>query len=117
MNTPTPDKPAVIVPLAPVAKGQPDANIVADDSGRAIVALLHKAAEMAKDDRARALDLAHKLSSQLRAAEERARELEVEAAHYRERATRAEDWLRRIHNEVEHAFFQNKGSRRPPSTA
>jgi hypothetical protein len=108
MNSPTPGKPAVIVPLAPVAKGQPDANLVADDSGRAIVALLHKAAEMAKNDCARALDLGHKLSSQLRAAEERARELEIEAAHYRERATRAEDWLRRIHNEVEHAFFQNK---------
>jgi hypothetical protein len=111
------DKAAVIVPLAPVSKGQPDANIVADDAGRAIAALLQKAAKMAKDDCARAMDLAHKLSSQLRAAEERAGELEVEAAHYRDRATRAEEWLRRIHNEVEHAFFQDKGPRRPPSDA
>jgi hypothetical protein len=115
MSTHTPDKPAVVVPLAPVAKGQPDANIVADDSGRAIVALLHKAAEMAKDDSARAMDLAHRLSSQLRAAEERTRALEVEAAHFRDRAIRAEEWLQRIHNEVESAFFQKKGPRRPPS--
>ena len=63
---------------------------------------------MAKGDRARAMDLAHRLSSQLRAAEERARELEVEAAHFRDRASRAEEWLQRIHNEVEHTFFQKK---------
>jgi hypothetical protein len=63
---------------------------------------------MAKDDCARAMDLAHKLASQLRAAEEKARELEVEAAHFRDRAARAEEWLLRIHNEVEDKFFQKK---------
>jgi hypothetical protein len=108
MSADAPNKPARIVPFAPVSKGQPDANIVADDSGRAIIGLLQKAAEMAKDDCARAMDLTHKLSLELRAAEERARELEVEAAHFRDRATRAEEWLLRIHNEVEHTFFQNK---------
>ena len=51
-----PEKPATIVPFAPVSKGPPDANIVADDSGRTIVALLQKAAEMAKDDCARAME-------------------------------------------------------------
>src|SRR6202043_3051153 len=45
---------------------------------------------------------------QLRAAEERARELEAEAAHFRDRAGRAEAWLLRIHNEVENTFFQKK---------
>ena len=104
------EKSAMIVPLAPASKDQQNANIVADDSGRAIVALLQKAAEMAKDDCARAMDLAHRLSSQLRAAEERARELEVEAAHFRDRAARAEEWLLRIHNEVENKFFQEKDS-------
>jgi len=97
-------------PFAPAPTGQPDASIRADDSGRAIIALLQKAAEMAKDDCARAMDLAHKLSSQLRVAEERAKELEVEAAHFRDRAARAEEWLLRIHNEVENKFFQEKGS-------
>jgi hypothetical protein len=108
MRSHTPNKPAVIVPIAPVSKGQPDTNIVADDSGRAIVALLQKAAEMAKEDCARAMDLAQRLSSQLRAAEERASELEAEAAHFRNRAARAEEWLQRIHNEVEQGFFQKK---------
>ena len=108
MSADTPFKPAVIVPFAPISKGQADANIVADDSGRAIVALLQKAAEMVKEDCARAMDLAHKLSFQLRAAEERARELEAEAAHFRDRATRGEEWLLRIQNEVERTFFQKK---------
>src|ERR1700757_1881914 len=100
------EKPATVVQFAP--RGQPDPNIIADDSGRTIVAMLQKAAEIAKDDCSRAMDLAHKLSFQLRAAEERARELEAEAAHFRDRAARAEAWLLRIHNEVEHTFFQKK---------
>src|SRR5216684_4503105 len=108
MSAYAPDKPATIVPFAPTPKGQPDANVVADDSGRSIIALLQKAADMAKEDCARAMDLAHKLSFQLRDAEERARELEAEATHFRERAAHAEDWLVRIHNEVERTFFQRK---------
>ena len=102
------DNAPAIVAFAPAPKGQPDANIRADDSGRAIIALLQKAAEMAKGDCARAMDLAHKLSAELRAAEERARELEAEAAHFRDRAARAEEWLLRIHNEVQDSFFQKK---------
>jgi hypothetical protein len=105
-----PDKPATIVPFAPTPKAQPEANIVADDSGRSIMALLHKAADMAKEDCARAMDLAHKLSFELRAAEERLREAEAEATHYRDRAARAEQWLTRIHNEVEHTFFQKRSA-------
>jgi hypothetical protein len=102
------DRPATVVPFAPMPKGHSDANIIADDSGRTIVAMLQKAAEMAKEDCARAMDLAHKLSFQLRAAEEHARELEAEATHFRDRAARAEAWLLRIHNEVESTFFQKK---------
>jgi hypothetical protein len=41
MSADAPDKQATIVPFVPVSKGQPDSNIVADDSGRTIVALLH----------------------------------------------------------------------------
>jgi hypothetical protein len=67
-----PEKPARIVPFAPASKGSsPDANIVADDSGRTIVGLLQKAAEMANDDCTRAMEVAHKLSFQLRAAEDK----------------------------------------------
>jgi hypothetical protein len=103
-----PDKAGTIVPFSPAPKNHPEANVVADDSGRTIVALLQKAADMAKEDCSRAMDLAHKLSFQLRASEERVRELEAEATHFRDRAARAEAWLLRIHNEVEQTFFQKK---------
>jgi hypothetical protein len=83
-----------------------DKSVPADDAGNGIVALLHKAAESAKEDCARAMDLAHKLTFQLRAAEDRARELETEANYFRERAATAENWLVVIHNEVEQTFFQ-----------
>jgi hypothetical protein len=59
---------------------------------------------MAKEDCARAMDLAHKLF-QLRAAEERVMELEADAGHS-DRAARAEAWLPRIHNEVEQTFLK-----------
>jgi hypothetical protein len=107
MSAYAPDKAAgTIVPFAPTPKAQSEDP--ADESGRTIVAMLQKAADMAKEDCARAMDLAHKLSFQLRASEERLRDAEVEAAHFRERATRAEGWLVRIHNEVEQTFFQKK---------
>jgi hypothetical protein len=109
------NKTATIVSFAPILDGQSDANIVADDSGRAIVALLQKAAEMAEGDCARAMDLAHKLSSQIKVAEEWASELEAEAAHFRNRAVRAEEWLQHIYNEIEQAFFQKKDRSRPRS--
>src|SRR6202051_3300282 len=107
MSVHTPERPASVVAFAP-KKGHPEATIPVDDAGHGIIALLQKAADMAKNDCARAMDLAHKLSFELRAAEERARELEAEAAHFRDRAGRAEAWLLRIHNEVEHTFFQKK---------
>jgi len=102
-----------VVPFAPTPKGQPDANIVADDSGRTIVALLQRAADMAKNDCTVAMELAHKLSVQLRGYEERCRQLEEQVAHFRDRAGRAEQWLLRIHREVEQTFFQKKESNLP----
>ena len=62
----------------------------------------------------RAMDLAHRLSSELRAAEEKAREFEAEANYFRDRATRAEEWLVRIHTEIQQTFFQNKDQPKHP---
>ena len=105
MSVQTPDRSASAVAFAP-KKGPPDTAMLADDAGHGIIALLRKAADMAKQDCDRAMDLAHKLSSQLRAAEERAREFEAEAIHFRDRAARAEDWLAHIHSHVEKTFFR-----------
>src|SRR3981189_893024 len=122
MGEHAPEKSESVIPFAPAPKAGPEGNFVAEDSGRVIVGLLQKAADMAKEDGARAMDVAHKLSFEIRAVEERAREAEVEAAHFRDRtsraeaeavhfrdrATRAKDGLLRTHMEVEQAFFQKK---------
>ena len=47
------------------------------------------------------MSLAHKLSMELRAAEDRTHEMEAEVEHWRERAARAEQWLRTIQTEIE----------------
>ena len=108
MSVQTPERSDSVVAFAP-KKGHPDA--ATDDAGHRIIALLQKAADTAKQDCARAMDLAHKLSSQLRAAEERAREFEAEAIHFRGRADRAEDWLAHIHSHVEKTFFRPPGEK------
>jgi hypothetical protein len=88
--------------------GPQDAAMVADDAGQHIVALVQRASDMAKTDCQRAMDLAHRVSSELRSAEERARALEEEASYFRDRAARAEEWLVRIERELQQTFFQNK---------
>ena len=98
-----------VVPFAPDEANQ-DLSRTVEEAGHGIVSMLQKAADMAKEECARAMDLAHRLSFQMRAAEERTRELEAEATHFRERATRAEDWLARIHKEVEQTFFHKDGT-------
>jgi hypothetical protein len=117
MSVQTPERPASVVAFAP-KKGRPDTTMVADDAGHGIIALLTKAADMAKEDCARAMDLAHKLSFALRAAEEkareveeRAREVEEQAINFRDRAARAEDWLAHIHSHVEKTFFRPPGDK------
>ena len=106
------DQPVAVVPVTPSAQ---TANAVVEEAGRAIIALLQKAAEVAKEDCRRAMDTAQRLSFELSRAEERAREAEAELAHFRDRATRAEAWLLRIHNEAEQVFFQ-KRERELPQT-
>ena len=89
-------------------KGRPDSAMMTDDAGQHVIALVQKASDMAKADCQRAIDLADRVSSELRAAEERARAFEQEANYFRDRAARAEEWLARIEGEVQQAFFHNK---------
>ena len=51
-----------------------------------------------------AIAVSHKLSVQLREAEERIRELEGGYWTYKQRADRAEEWLSRISQEIEQQF-------------
>jgi hypothetical protein len=83
-----------------------------DAAGQSIVQLLHKAAGAAEANSRQALDIAQKLSHQLRAAEERISELEAEAEAYCQRSERAEQWLHRVYSEIEDRFLQQTDGRR-----
>jgi hypothetical protein len=94
------DTPEPVVKFEP--KGRPrtyDAPV--EEAGQAIVAKIQRAAELANENCDRAMRLAHKLSMELRAAEDRIHQLENEAQLFRDRAARAEGWLQTIHREIE----------------
>jgi molecular chaperone GrpE (heat shock protein) len=96
-----------VIPFAPT-----DRNAISNDAsqldsaGQAIMRLLHKAAGVAEANSQQALDMATKLSNQLRGAEDRIAELEADAQNYQERAERAEQWLHKIYTDVEERFIK-----------
>ena len=79
-------------------------------SGQAIVARLKEAAAMSREACQRAIDRAEQLATKLRAAENAVKESESEARHYEARAMQAENWLARIHQEVQDGFFDRARS-------
>ena len=94
------DAPDQVLKFVPKEKAQNKVPQV-DEAGEAIVAQIRTAADLAKEDCDRAMSLAHKLSMELRVAEDRTYEMEAEVEHWRERAARPEQWLRIIQNEIE----------------
>jgi hypothetical protein len=76
-----------------------------DAAGQTILQLLHKAAGVAEANSQHALDMAQKLSHQLRAAEQRIAELEAEAQLYQQKSERAEQWLHKVYTEIEERFI------------
>jgi hypothetical protein len=103
-----------VIPFAPNTKNVPVNEL--DRAGQTILQLLHRAAAVAEDNSRHALEMARTLSHQLRAAEERIGELEVEAKTYRERAERAEQWLHKVHAEIEDRFLPPSEKRRRPNS-
>jgi hypothetical protein len=81
-----------------------------DEAGQAIVAQIRTAADLANEDCDRAMALAHKLSMELRAAEDRTNQLQAEVELWRDRAARAEQWLRIIQKEIEEKLIAPKSS-------
>jgi hypothetical protein len=77
-----------------------------DKAGQTILSLLQKAAGVAEENSRHALDMAQKLSHQLRAAEDRVAELEAEVEVYRDKADRAEQWLHKVYTEIEERFIK-----------
>ena len=82
-----------------------------DAAGQTILQLIHRAAGFAEENSRHALEMAQKLSHQLRAAEDRIAELEAEADTYREKADRAEQWLHRVYTEIEDRFLRQSDGR------
>jgi chromosome segregation ATPase len=72
-----------------------------DQAGHALVGLLKEAADISKDNVQRAMTMAHRLSIELRSAEDRISELKAEVERLESRATRAEQWLGTIKKEIE----------------
>jgi len=102
-----------VIPFAPAAKtAAPDSADQLDKAGQTILSLLHKAAGMAEANSKHALEMAQKLSHQLRAAEDRIAELEAEVGIYRDKAERAEQWLHKVYTEIEERFLRQDDSRR-----
>src|SRR3954463_10089049 len=100
MNQRATDPPEQVLKFAPKEKA-PNRVAQLDDAGQAIVAQIRTAADLAKEDCDRAMSLAHKLSMELRAAEDRTQQMAREVEHWRDRAARAEQWLRTIQQEIE----------------
>jgi hypothetical protein len=82
-----------------------------DAAGQNIVQLLHKAAGVAETNSRKAIDVAQKLSHQLRAAEQRISELEAEAEACHKKSERAEQWLHHVYSEIEDQFLRQSDNR------
>jgi len=102
-----------VIPFAPAARnGAPNDVDQLDAAGQTILRLLHKAAAVAEANSQHALDMAQKLSHQLRSAEDRIAELEAEVRIYQDRAERAEEWLHKIYSEIEERFIRRLEEKR-----
>ena len=82
-----------------------------DKAGQTILSLLHKAAGMAEENSKYTLDMAQKISHQLRAAENRIAELEAEVGIYQDKADRAEQWLHKVYTEIDDRFLRQDNAR------
>ncbi len=103
------DTPEQVLKFAPKHKGH-DHGSPLDEAGKAILTHIQRAANLASEDCDRAMSLAHKLSMELRASEDRMHELQAEFKLWRHRAARAEQWLRIIQQEIEERLIAPKSS-------
>jgi hypothetical protein len=101
-----------VVPLTSASKKTPSGDTdQLDRAGQTILQLLNKAASVAEENGRQAMDMAQKLSHQLRAAEDRIAELEAEVASHQEQAERAEQWLHKVYTQIEDRFLSQDQTR------
>jgi hypothetical protein len=92
-------------------------DTTAQRSGQAIITLLQQAADVSKRNEERAKAQAVHLAEELRASEERLKALEARARHFEARAAEAENWLMRIHDEVQDRLLAPLNSASQPERA
>jgi uncharacterized protein YlxW (UPF0749 family) len=77
--------------------------------------MLRQAAHLSEENLQCAMSMAHKLSVQLRAAEDRIAQLQGEVEYLQNRANRAEQWLETIKREIEDNLIASiEANRREP---
>ena len=97
--------PKTVVPFGQKSNAKSEADNELDRAGHAILGALHQAAGAVEAKYQQAVETTHKLSAQLRSAEDRIKELEARVRHHEGRADRAEEWLYQISVEIEQKFF------------
>ena len=102
-----------IVQFAPKPNGRSEAADGIDQAAQAILGLLQRTSAAAEAENQQAVEMAHQLSAQLRAAEDRVRGLEAAVRYHQDRGDRAEKWLYRISLEIEQQFFGREEGRHP----
>ena len=107
MNQRATDTPEQVLKFAPKENVHGNGSPL-DEAGKAIVTQIQRAADLANEDCDRAMSLAHKLSMELRASEDRTHQLQAEVGLWRDRAARAEQWLRIIQKEIEEKLIAPK---------
>jgi hypothetical protein len=104
-----------VIPFEPKLNLRAEAVDPLDAAGQTIVDVLRQAAAAAEANNQQAREVAHKLSAQVLAAEDRIRELVASVSHHQDRADRAERWMYQISVEIEQSFFAGENSRRSQS--
>jgi len=99
------EAPEAAIPYARKSAARTDAGDSVEIAGQTIIELLNQAVEATDANTKHALDVAQKLSRQLRVAEERIMDLEADLKRYKDRAERAEKWLNFISSEIRQKFF------------
>jgi hypothetical protein len=110
------DTPEQVLKFAPKERPHSYGTLV-EEAGEAIVAKIQKAADLSNENCDRAMKLAHKLSMQLRAAEDRINQLEAEVELFRDRAVRAERWLQTIQKEIEEKLIAPRSANATEQTS
>ena len=77
-----------------------------DQAGEALIVMLQQAARLSSENCDRMMDMAHDLSRQLEAAQDRVNGLQNDVAHFRARAAGAEKWLELIQKEIEERLMR-----------